>query len=118
VLIIVMGMMGLGLGMLISSMVTKYRDLTYLVAFGVQLMMYLSAVTYPMALIREKMPNYAWIVDFNPMAHIIEISRHMLLGTGEFSISSVIYSLSVAILLFFVGLLVFNHTEKTFIDTV
>jgi len=118
VLVIVMGFLGLGIGMIISSMVTKYRDLTFLVTFGVQLLMYISAVNYPIALIKEKMPNYSWIVDYNPMAYVIEISRYMLLNTGSFSTFHFIYTIIVTIAIFLIGLLFFNKTEKTFIDTV
>ena len=118
VLIALMGILGLGLGMLISSLVTKYRDLSYLIGFGVQLLMYLSAVMYPMALIQDKMPDYAWLVQYNPLAYIIETTRYMLLGIGTVSVWGLVYTVSVTIILFFVGLLVFNKTEKSFIDTV
>ena len=117
-LIALMGILGLGLGMLISSLVTKYRDLTYLIGFGVQLLMYLSAVMYPMALIKEKMPDYAWLVHYNPLAYIIETTRYMLLGIGDVSLWGLIYTVGVTIIVFFMGLLVFNKTEKSFIDTV
>lgn len=117
-LIALMGILGLGLGMLISSLVTKYRDLTYLIGFGVQLLMYLSAVMYPMALIQKKMPDYAWLVQYNPLAYIIETTRYMLLGIGTASFWGLLYTVGVTFGLFFVGLLVFNKTEKSFIDTV
>ena len=117
-LILLMGILGLGLGMLISSMVTKYRDLSYLIGFGVQLLMYLSAVMYPMALIREKMPDYAWLVQYNPLAYIIETTRYILLGVGTVSVWGLVYTVCITIIVFFVGLLVFNKTEKSFIDTV
>jgi len=118
VLVILMAMLGLGLGMIISSMVTKYRDLTFLVTFGVQLIMYISAVNYPLALIKEKMPQYSWVVDYNPMAYVIEFSRYMLLNTGSFSVQSFIYVAVITIAVLFIGLLIFNKTEKTFIDNV
>jgi len=117
-LIILMGMLGLGLGMIISSMVTKYRDLTFLVGFGVQLLMYLSAVMYPISLIKEKLAHYSWIVEYNPVAHIIETSRNLLLNDGKLSLSGILYSVVVTIIIFFVGLIIFNRTEKSFIDTV
>ncbi|MBC7845860.1 MAG: ABC transporter permease [Flavobacterium sp.] len=117
-LIALMGILGLGLGMLISSLVTKYRDLSYLIGFGVQLLMYLSAVMYPMALIQNKMPDYAWLVHYNPLAYIIETTRYMLLGIGSVSFWGLIYTIGVTFGLFFMGLLVFNKTEKSFIDTV
>ena len=117
-LIALMGILGLGLGMLISSLVTKYRDLSYLIGFGVQLLMYLSAVMYPMALIQYKLPDYAWLVQYNPLAYIIETTRFMLLEVGSVSVWGLVYTVGVTIGLFFIGLLVFNKTEKSFIDTV
>lgn len=117
-LIIIMGVLGLGLGMLISSMVTKYRDFSYLIGFGIQLLMYLSAVMYPIELVKSKIPSYGWIVEYNPLAYIIETSRYMLLDIGEISILGLIYTLGFTIVVFFTGLLVFNKTEKSFIDTV
>jgi lipopolysaccharide transport system permease protein len=117
-LILVMGILGLGLGMFISSLVTKYRDFSYLIGFGIQLLMYLSAVMYPMELIKQKLPGYGWIVEYNPLAYIIETSRYMLLNVGEISILGLCYTAIITIVVFFVGLLVFNKTEKSFIDTV
>lgn len=118
ILILIMGVLGLGLGMLISSMVTKYRDFSNLVSFGIQLLMYLSAVMYPMELIKEKIPKFGWIVEYNPLAYIIETSRFMLLGVGSVSILGLLYTSIVTLAVFFVGLLIFNKTEKNFIDTV
>lgn len=117
-LVIVMGMLGLGLGMIISSMVTKYRDLTFLVSFGVQLLMYVSAVMYPMALIKEKLPQLGWIVEYNPLAYVVETSRYILLNEGTVSIGGLVYTGIITILLFLFGLVIFNRTEKSFIDTV
>ncbi|WET01223.1 ABC transporter permease [Flavobacterium sp. YJ01] len=118
VLIVVMGILGLGLGMLISSMVTKYRDLNNLVGFGIQLLMYVSAVMYPMELIKQKLPKFGWIVQYNPLAYVIETSRYMLLDIGSISSLGLVYTTVVTLGIFFVGLLVFNRTEKSFIDTV
>ncbi|RDI58352.1 ABC transporter permease [Flavobacterium glaciei] len=116
--ILIMGVLGLGLGMIISSMVTKYRDLMYLIGFGVQLLMYISGVFYPMSLIASKMPKYAWIIVYNPVAYIIETSRFMLLSVGELPFAGMAYTTIVTIIIFLVGVLLFNRTEKRFIDTV
>lgn len=118
ILISFMGILGLGLGMMISSMVTKYRDLNNLVGFGVQLLMYISAVMYPMELIKDKLPKFGWIVEYNPLAYVIETSRYMLLNIGSISILGLVYTMIVTIVVFFIGLLIFNRTEKSFIDTV
>ena len=117
-LVLLMGILGLGLGMIISSMVTKYRDLSFLVGFGVQLLMYVSAVMYPMALLKEKLPSYGWLIEYNPLAYVIETARYMLLHEGSISIGGMIYTSLVTITIFFIGLLIFNKTEKSFIDTV
>lgn len=117
-LIVLMGVLGLGLGMFISSLVTKYRDFSNLIGFGVQLLMYLSAVMYPMALIKEKLPNYGWLVEYNPLAYVIETTRYMLLDVGRVSVLGLSYTFIVTIIVFFAGLLIFNKTEKSFIDTV
>jgi lipopolysaccharide transport system permease protein len=113
-----MGVLGLGSGMFISSLVTKYRDFSYLISFGVQLLMYISAVMYPLSLIEEKIPNYAWLVHYNPLAYIIETTRYMLLNVGEISILGLTYTTIVTVVLLLVGILIFNRTEKSFIDTV
>ncbi len=117
-LIVIMGVLGLALGMIISSLVTKYRDLTFLVSFGIQLLMYLSAVMYPIALMEEKMPQLAYWVKFNPLAYVIETARFMLLGKGDVSFFGLLYTVIVTIVLFVFGLVLFNRTEKSFIDTV
>ena len=117
-LIILMGVLGLGLGMIISSLVTKYRDFTYLIGFGVQLLMYVSAVMYPMALIKEKMPHYGFLIDYNPLAYVIETTRYMLLDVGHISLLGILYTFVITVFVFVFGLLIFNKTEKSFIDTV
>lgn len=117
-LIVLMGVLGLGLGMIISSLVTKYRDFSYLIGFGVQLLMYLSAVMYPMALIKEKIPSYGWLVHYNPLAYVIETARYMLLNVGHISVFGLLYTFTITVIVFLVGVLIFNKTEKSFIDTV
>jgi lipopolysaccharide transport system permease protein len=117
-LIIMMGFLALGLGMIISSMVTKYRDFTFLVSFGVQLLMYVSAVMYPISLVVTKLPDYGWLIKYNPLAYIIETSRYMLLSVGIVSFLGLVYTGAVTAFVFFIGLLIFNKTEKSFIDTV
>ena len=117
-LIVFMGLFGLGFGMILSSLTTKYRDLTFLVSFGVQLLMYGSAVMYPLSYFKARLPEYAWLVEYNPMTTIIELFRYMTLGVGAFSIINFIYAGSISVIVFLLGLIIFNKTEKTFIDTV
>lgn len=123
-IILIMALLGLGFGMIISSLTTKYRDLTFLVGFGVQLIMYGSAVMYPLSLIKEKVregkiPDWAGaLVEYNPMTVVIELFRSMMLNVGVFSYSKLVYALTISLIFFLLGLIVFNRTEKQFIDTV
>ncbi len=118
IIIILMGLLGLGLGMIISSMTTKYRDLKILVAFGVQLLMYGSAVMYPLSYFKQKLPEISWVVEYNPMTTIIEAFRYMALGVGDYSLLKMIYAIVICLVLFLFGLIMFNRTEKSFIDTI
>ena len=117
--IICMALMGLGLGMTISAMTTKYRDLTVLVGFATSLLMYLSAVPYPLSEAKEKFPSE--VVDYvvwNPLSQIIEGFRNILLNQGHMTLDQIGYVGLVSVVLFLFGLVIFNHTEKNFIDTV
>ena len=118
VLILFMALLSLGLGMIISSMVTKYRDIKYLLNFGIQLLMYISAVMYPLDLMREKLPQFAWLVEYNPIAYFIEAARYMLLSTGNISSKGLLFSGVATVVILLLGLVIFNRTEKNFIDTV
>ena len=117
-LIGLMAFLGLGFGMIISSMTTKYRDLTFLVQFGVQLLMYGSAVMYPMSYFKGKLPDYYWLIEWNPIAIIIESFRTMVFGVGELDINKLIYTIITSFMVFLIGLVIFNKTEKSFIDTI
>lgn len=117
-LILLMALLGLGFGMIISSMTTKYRDLTFLVQFGVQLLMYGSAVMYPMSYFKDKLPDYYWLIEWNPIAIIIESFRTMVFGVGDLDIFKFIYITLTSFIIFLIGLVIFNKTEKTFIDTI
>lgn len=118
VYVLMMAFLGLGAGMVISAFTTKYRDLTMLVSFAISLLMYVSAVPFPMSEIIEKQPQYAWLLEYNPVAQIIEGFRYMILDNGVFTWWGFFYTLVFTVILFLVGLIVFNRTEKTFIDTV
>ena len=118
VYIIMMAFSGLGLGMIISAFTTKYRDLTQLLTFGVQLLMYISAVPYQLSEAEQKLGEYFWVMKYNPIAQIIEGFRYMTINTGSFSLFGFIYALAFSIVVFLIGLAVFNRTEKSFIDTV
>ncbi len=114
-LIIIMAALGLGFGMVISALTTKYRDLTFLIGFGVQLLMYASPIIYPISTVPEK---HQWLIKLNPMTSIIDTFKHALMGTGSFDLYNLLYSCAFAVCILFLGLVVFNKVEKSFIDTV
>jgi lipopolysaccharide transport system permease protein len=118
VLLLLMAMLGLGLGMIVSAMTTKYRDLSFLVTFGIQLMMYLTTVIYPLSYVKLKYPHYQWLVEYNPMTSIIEAFRYGFLGEGTFTMLSLGITAAITTLILLAGIVIFNHVERTFIDTV
>ena len=114
-LILLMAGLGLGFGIIISSLTTKYRDLTYLVGFGVSLWMYVTPVIYPVSSIPERL---RWIAQVNPITPIAETFRTGFLGAGNASWAGLAYSAAFMIVVMFIGVVIFNRVEKTFIDTV
>ncbi|MFC2175518.1 ABC transporter permease [Bacteroidota bacterium] len=115
VLVALMAILGLGFGLIFSSLTTKYKDLKFLILFGVQLLMYATPVIYPISEIPEK---YRPFIMANPLSHIVETFKVAFLGHGVFSIWGLLYSSCFAIVLLTIGILIFNRTEKNFMDTV
>lgn len=115
VLIFLMAVFALGLGMIFSSLTTKYKDLTFLLAFGIQLFMYLTPVVYPISALPEK---YRFLVYANPLSPIFECFRYAYLGTGNFQLSSLLWSSIFIFLILILGTVIFNKVEKSFMDTV
>lgn len=114
-LLLMMAALGLGCGIIVSSLTTKYRDLQLLVGFGVQLAMYATPIIYPMSIF----PNASrWILLLNPMAPIVETFRYAYLGGGQFCWQYLGCSAAITAVILFIGILLFNHVEKTFMDTV
>ncbi|WP_293870244.1 ABC transporter permease [Flavobacterium sp.] len=116
ILVLLMALLGLGLGLIITAMTTKYRDLTFLVTFGVQLLMYGTTVIYPLSYAKEK--GYGWIVELNPMTRIIEAFRYAFLGKGDFTAFTLLNSMLITLSILAIGIIVFNKTEKNFVDTI
>lgn len=115
ILVMLMALLGLGLGLIITAMTTKYRDLTFLVSFGVQLLMYGTTVIYPLSAAPDR---FKTLIQLNPMTGIIEAFRFAFLGKGEFSAWSIGYSAVVTTIVLFLGIIIFNRTEKNFVDTI
>ncbi|MFP5470883.1 MAG: ABC transporter permease [Bacteroidia bacterium] len=114
-LIILMAFLSLGLGIIISSLTTKYRDLRFLTKFGVQLWMYVTPVIYPLSQLKGKM---LFLATLNPMTSIIETFKFAFLGKGTFSWNYLLYSSVFTLVVIVIGVLFFNKTEKNFMDTV
>lgn len=114
-LVLLMAALGLGSGIIVSSLTTRYRDLRFLVQFGAQLLMYGTPVIFPLSSLSEQ---YRWIMLINPMTPVIETFRYAFLGTGAFSWTLLSISAGVTTVILAVGILLFNRVEKTFMDTV
>ncbi|MGL1889337.1 MAG: ABC transporter permease [Reichenbachiella sp.] len=115
ILVLMMAALALGTGMIITSMTTKYRDLVFLLQFGIQLLMYATPVIYPISTIPEQ---YKFWILLNPMTGIIETFRYAFLGTGSFSWALLGYDALIILVFLLIGTLIFNKTEKSFMDTV
>ncbi len=115
VLLILMAAMGLGVGIIVSSATTKYRDLQHLVGFGTQLLMYATPIIYPLSAIPGK---YRWLLFANPMTPVVEAFRYGFMGAGSLDAFHLLYSGLFSLLVLVVGLVFFNRIERTFMDTV
>lgn len=115
ILILMMAGLGLGFGIIISALTTKYRDLRFLVTFGVQLLMYAAPVIYPVSSIPAR---FQWIILANPITSIVEAFRFAFLGAGTVNIGHLLYSFCFMLIVVILGIIIFNHVEQTFMDTV
>jgi lipopolysaccharide transport system permease protein len=116
VLVLMMAAMGLGLGIIISSLTTKYRDLNVLMGFAVQLLMYATPIAYPLSYLKHN--KFASWIQWNPLTPIVEAFRYALFQQGSFNAGSLLYSAAFIAIVLFIGLLTFSKVERTFMDTV
>lgn len=116
VLIVIMGGLGLGFGIFISSLTTKYRDFAFLVGFGVQLLMFATPVIYPLSIAKQK--GFDWLVAINPMTSVIETFRYGVLGNGSHDATQLLYSFIFMVVFLLASVVLFNKVEKNFMDTV
>jgi lipopolysaccharide transport system permease protein len=114
-LVLVMAGLGLGFGIIVSALTTRYRDLQYLVTFGVQLLMYATPVVYPLSTVSGK---FRWLILANPMTPIVESFRYAFLGAGTVDGGHLLYSATFMLVVLLIGILMFNQVERTFMDTV
>lgn len=115
VLTLAVGLLAMAWGLIITSMTTKYRDLNFLITFGVQLLMYATPIIYPLSFAPEQ---YRDIINLNPLSPIFESFKYMLLGAGTFDTVNLLYSLGVLLATLFLSVIIFNRTEQRFMDTV
>ena len=115
-LLLLMAGLSLSVGIVVSALTTRYRDLQQLVAFGVQLMMFATPVVYPLSMIGGG--NFRWLILANPMTPIVETFRYSYLGRGVFDVGYLCYSAAFTLVVLFVGIMLFNRVERTFMDTV
>lgn len=113
--ILIEGILALAMGMIITSLTTKYRDLVFLLKFGIQLLMYATPVIYPLSIADGTSKT---ILSLNPITSVMETIRYGLLGKGCFSWQGMVYSITTSLLLLLTGIIIFNKTEKNFMDTV
>ena len=114
-LVALIGGLGLGFGLFITSLTVKYRDLIFLLQFGIQLAMYATPIVYPLSTVA---PKYRWLIDLNPMTSIVEAFRYAFTGAGVFSWGALLYSFIFMSVVLAAGMIVFNRTERNFMDTV
>lgn len=117
-LILMLGGLGLGFGLVISSMTTKYRDLRFLISFGVQLWMYATPIIYPLSVMKASYSHYMWLIVANPVTSILETFKYGFTGVGVFSWVYLGYSFIFTIVIMLIGILVFNRVQKNFMDVI
>lgn len=115
-IILLMAGISLGVGIIISSVTTKYRDFAVLLGFAVQLLMYATPVIYPLSYLKGK--SYKWLIDLNPISSVVESFKYVIFGKGLVEPYSILYSIIFMICSLFFGYLIFNRVEKSFMDTV
>ncbi len=118
VLIIMMAGIGFGIGIIISSVTIKYRDLNILFSFAIGLIMYITPVIYPLSAIPARYGALKWIIQLNPLSSIVEAFRYGMLGTGELSWGGLLYSSIFTVIIVLIGIVTFNKVERRFIDIV
>ena len=110
--------LGLGLGMMVSAVTTKYRDLSFVVTFGVPLFMYTTTVIFPLSTAVSKYPAFSWVIKYNPVTAIIETFRYGFMGKASFSWELLGYSAGITFIILLAGIITFNKVERTFVDTI
>jgi len=117
-LILLVAIMGMSIGIIISSVTTKYRDLKNVLGYLIQFWLYATPIIYPLSWMKTNLPAFYKLCLANPMSGIVETFKYAFFGSGTFSPSLILYSVAFTVVAFFISLILFNRVEKTFIDTV
>jgi lipopolysaccharide transport system permease protein len=115
-IVLIMAGLGLGVGIIISSVTTKYRDLNVLITFGVQLLMYATPVAYPLSYLDKS--RFKGLIEWNPLSSLVEAFRYAIFGSGTFNTTLFCYSIIFTVVALFIGIIIFNRVERNFMDTV
>jgi lipopolysaccharide transport system permease protein len=119
ILLLIIAFTALGVGMIISSLTVKYRDLNFVITFGISLFMYITPIVYPTSLVLEKIdPKYHQLIYLNPLTSLFDFFKYAFLGAGNLDFGAILYSIIFSIVIFFLGILVFTKTERNFIDVI
>lgn len=119
VLMVLLALTALGVGMIISSLTVKYRDLNFVITFGISLYMYITPIVYPTSLVLEKLsPQYHFLIYLNPLTAYFDFFKYAFFGVGTVLVGSMAYSVLFSLLIFIFGVFIFNRTEKSFIDVI
>ncbi len=117
-LILILSGLGLGFGIIISSMTTKYRDMKFLIVFAIQLWMYATPVIYPLSAMKGSYEKYMWLIQANPVTAVMETFKYGFLGQGTFSWFALCYSFLFMVVVLFTGIFIFNRVERSFMDVI
>ena len=116
--LLMLGLFSMGIGMIATTIISKYKDLVALLPLFVQFLMFISAVIYPISALHTKMSHYFWIIKYNPIAYVIETARCLMINNANIPYRGLMYSIVINVLIFITGFIVFHKKEKNYIDSI
>lgn len=116
--LLMLGLFSVGIGMITTTIMSKYKDLVALLPLFIQFLMFISAVIYPISALDTKMSHYFWIIKYNPIAYVIETARCLMINNANIPYKGLIYSITINIIIFIIGFIVFHKKEKNYIDSI
>jgi len=116
--LLMLGLFSMGIGMITTTIISKYKDLVALLPLFIQFLMFISAVIYPISALNTKMSHYFWIIKYNPIAYVIETARCLMINNANIPYKGLIYCIVINIIIFITGFIVFHKKEKNYIDSI